>query len=72
MRLLDDLRARVRQWAEEVSGGVADSGHSAVYLRQLKAWGYSVPAQLLAARWGRWSGDLVSLGKGELLTLADS
>jgi len=35
MRLLDDLRTRVRQWAEEVSGGVADSGHSAVYLRQL-------------------------------------
>jgi pimeloyl-ACP methyl ester carboxylesterase len=35
MRLLDDLRTRVRQWAEEVSGGVADSGHAAVYLRQL-------------------------------------
>jgi pimeloyl-ACP methyl ester carboxylesterase len=35
MRLLDDLRARVRQWADEVSGGVADSGHAAVYLRQL-------------------------------------
>ncbi len=35
MRLFDDLRTRVRQWAEEVSGGVADSGHAAVYLRQL-------------------------------------
>jgi pimeloyl-ACP methyl ester carboxylesterase len=35
MRLIDDLRARVRRWAEDVSGGVADSGHAAVYLRQL-------------------------------------
>lgn len=35
MRILDDLRTRVRQWADEVSGGVADSGHAAVYLRQL-------------------------------------
>jgi len=35
MRLFDDLRTRVRAWADEVSGGVADSGHAAVYLRQL-------------------------------------
>src|SRR5262249_24960285 len=42
----------------------------ALYLRRLKAWGYAVPEPLFAARWRRWSGDLVSLGKGEVLTLA--
>ncbi len=41
----------------------------ALYLRRLKAWGYAVPEPLFAARWRRWSGDLVSLGKGEMLTV---
>jgi formylmethanofuran dehydrogenase subunit C len=39
----------------------------AIYLRQLKAWGYPVPDGLIGARWRRYSGDLVSLGKGEIL-----
>ena len=41
----------------------------AVYLRRLAAWGYKVPEALFRARWRRYSGDLVSLGKGEVLTL---
>jgi formylmethanofuran dehydrogenase subunit C len=40
----------------------------AIYLRQLKAWGYPVPDGVWGARWRRYSGDLVSLGKGEILT----
>ncbi|HVZ87068.1 MAG TPA: alpha/beta fold hydrolase [Polyangia bacterium] len=35
MKLLDDLRARVLQLGREVADGMADSGHSAIYLRQL-------------------------------------
>lgn len=35
MKLLDELRTRVRELGREIAGGVADSGHSAVYLRQL-------------------------------------
>jgi pimeloyl-ACP methyl ester carboxylesterase len=35
MKLLDELRARVRELGREIAGSVADSGHSAVYLRQL-------------------------------------
>ncbi|HEX3901686.1 MAG TPA: alpha/beta fold hydrolase [Polyangia bacterium] len=34
-KLLDELRARVRELGREIAGSVADSGHSAVYLRQL-------------------------------------
>jgi pimeloyl-ACP methyl ester carboxylesterase len=35
MKLLDELRARVRELGREIAGNVTDSGHSAVYLRQL-------------------------------------
>jgi pimeloyl-ACP methyl ester carboxylesterase len=35
MKLFDELRARVRELGREIAGSVADSGHSAVYLRQL-------------------------------------
>jgi formylmethanofuran dehydrogenase subunit C len=41
----------------------------AIYLQQLRAWGYPIPESLIGARWRRYSGDLVSLGKGEILTL---
>jgi formylmethanofuran dehydrogenase subunit C len=40
----------------------------AVYLRQLKAWGFPLEERYLAGNWRRWCGDLVSLGKGEILT----
>jgi triacylglycerol lipase len=35
MKLLDELRARVREVGRELAGSVTDSGHAAVYLRQL-------------------------------------
>jgi len=35
MKLLDELRERVKELGRELAGSVADSGHSAVYLRQL-------------------------------------
>jgi len=35
VKLLDELRARVRELKREIAGGVTDSGHSAIYLRQL-------------------------------------
>ncbi len=38
-----------------------------IYLRRLRAWGFAVPDDLAAAKWRRHSGDLVSLGKGEIL-----
>jgi formylmethanofuran dehydrogenase subunit C len=38
-----------------------------IYLRQLRAWGFRVPEQSLHGRYERFSGDLVSLGKGEIL-----
>jgi formylmethanofuran dehydrogenase subunit C len=38
-----------------------------VYLKQLKTWGFVLDEALLDARWKRYSGDLVSLGKGEVL-----
>jgi formylmethanofuran dehydrogenase subunit C len=41
----------------------------ALYLQRLAAWGYKVPEALFRARWRRYPGDLVSLGKGEVLTL---
>lgn len=40
----------------------------ALYLRQLRAWGYPVPEHLEKASWRRYSGDLVAHGKGEILT----
>jgi formylmethanofuran dehydrogenase subunit C len=38
-----------------------------LYLRQLRAWGFAVPEQYLRGAFRRYSGDLVALGKGELL-----
>lgn len=40
----------------------------ALYLRQLRAWGFAVEERYLGGCWRRWCGDLVSLGKGEILT----
>ncbi|HEY7309244.1 MAG TPA: formylmethanofuran dehydrogenase subunit C [Gemmataceae bacterium] len=39
----------------------------ALYLRQLKAWGFAIEERYRSGRWRRWSGDLVSRGKGEIL-----
>jgi hypothetical protein len=38
-----------------------------LYLRQLRAWGFAVHEQYLRGAFRRYSGDLVALGKGELL-----
>jgi formylmethanofuran dehydrogenase subunit C len=38
-----------------------------IYLRQLRQWGFPVAESLLDATWRRYSGDLVGLGKGEVL-----
>ncbi len=38
-----------------------------IYLRQLKAWGFPLDETVLKSEWQRYSGDLVSLGKGEVL-----
>ncbi len=43
----------------------------ALYLRQLQAWGFPIAERYLAGSWRRWCGDLVSLGKGEILTWQD-
>ncbi len=39
-----------------------------LYLRQLQAWGFPVEERFLGGSWRRCCGDLVSLGKGEILT----
>jgi formylmethanofuran dehydrogenase subunit C len=39
----------------------------ALYLRQLRAWGFPVAERLFSGTWRRYSGDLVALGKGEVL-----
>ena len=36
-------------------------------LRQLRAWGFAVPKEYLHGSYRRYSGDLVALGKGEVL-----
>jgi formylmethanofuran dehydrogenase subunit C len=41
-----------------------------VYLKQLRVWGFPLDEALLGSRWKRYSGDLVSLGKGEVLLRA--
>jgi formylmethanofuran dehydrogenase subunit C len=41
-----------------------------VYLRQLAAWGFAAAAEYLDRPVTRYSGDLVSLGKGEVLVAA--
>ncbi|HZT81175.1 MAG TPA: formylmethanofuran dehydrogenase subunit C [Gemmataceae bacterium] len=39
----------------------------ALYLRQLAAWGFRVPEGCVGGAYRRYSGDLVALGKGEVL-----
>jgi formylmethanofuran dehydrogenase subunit C len=39
----------------------------ALYLRRLKAWGFPVDDRFLRGSWRRYCGDLVALGKGEVL-----
>jgi formylmethanofuran dehydrogenase subunit C len=39
----------------------------ALYLRQLRAWGFPLVEEWLHGSWRRFSGDLVALGKGEVL-----
>jgi len=48
MKFLDELRARVRELGREIAGGVTDSGHSAVYLRQLMRGNRAPHAQAAA------------------------
>jgi len=38
-----------------------------IYLRQLQAWNYAPAASVAPGRYRRFGGDLVSLGKGEIL-----
>jgi formylmethanofuran dehydrogenase subunit C len=38
-----------------------------VYLRQLRAWNFPVDDRLFTGSWRRYSGDLIELGKGEIL-----
>lgn len=38
-----------------------------IYLTQLRSWGFSVPDEFLTGGFRRYSGDLVALGKGEVL-----
>ncbi len=38
-----------------------------MYLRQLRHWGFPVAERFLGGPWQRYSGDLVALGKGEVL-----
>jgi formylmethanofuran dehydrogenase subunit C len=38
-----------------------------IYLRQLQAWGFAAAERFMHGVWRRYSGDLVALGKGEVL-----
>jgi hypothetical protein len=38
-----------------------------IYLRQLSAWGFTPAAPFMKGRYRRFSGDLVALGKVEVL-----
>jgi formylmethanofuran dehydrogenase subunit C len=38
-----------------------------LYLRRLRDWGFPVRDELFGGAWRRYSGDLVALGKGEIL-----
>ncbi|MGH7223849.1 MAG: formylmethanofuran dehydrogenase subunit C, partial [Gemmataceae bacterium] len=38
-----------------------------LYLRQLRAWGFTVDDRFHGGRWRRWTGDPLSRGKGEIL-----
>ena len=43
-----------------------------LYLRQLRAWGFPVPDRAFGGTWRRYSGDLLTLGKGEVLHRRDN
>jgi pimeloyl-ACP methyl ester carboxylesterase len=49
VKLLDELRARFRELGREIAGGMTDSGHSAIYLRQLIRGNRSPHAQAAPA-----------------------
>jgi len=38
-----------------------------LFLRQLRGWGFALPADCESSCYERYSGDLVALGKGEVL-----
>lgn len=38
-----------------------------LYLRRLQTWGLPIPDRVLAGSWRRYGGDLIALGKGEVL-----
>ncbi len=38
-----------------------------LYLRQLRAWGFTVPEHFDGGSWRRWCGDWLAHGKGEIL-----
>ncbi len=42
-----------------------------LYFRQLRRWGFEVPEHLDERMWRRYSGDLVALGKGEVLCITE-
>jgi formylmethanofuran dehydrogenase subunit C len=44
----------------------------ALYLRQLQEWGFPIEERFAGGSWKRWCGDLVSLGKGEVLMWQDN
>lgn len=41
-----------------------------MYLRQLQDWGFAVRNEFVHGSYQRFSGDLVALGKGEVLFFA--
>lgn len=43
-----------------------------LYFRRLRSWGFPVPDRLFSGNWRRFSGDLIELGKGEILHWRDS
>jgi formylmethanofuran dehydrogenase subunit C len=43
-----------------------------LYLRQLRSWGFPVEERFFGGSWRRYCGDLVALGKGEILVWQDS
>ncbi len=43
----------------------------ALYLRRLRSWGFAVEDRFLSGSWRRYGGDLVALGKGEILIWQD-
>ena len=38
-----------------------------LYLRRLRTWGLPIPDRVFAGNWRRYGGDLIALGKGEVL-----